>query len=471
MTRGLREMNGEIKQYGKSIRFRMLKWLHPIVMTLLMMACWVGRYVPMYQLEIQASTHFLMLTGYLLALYSLEKTYHALAVGLIRVSEMVYSQSLSILICNVLFYLAGALYCNHFIVLLPMLVCFVAQFALSIGWSHLAHRIYYANYPVPRTAVIYRTAADLERVHAIRHFDIHFDVQKMIENPADDSAALIAQLSDVQVIFVAGIENGMRSDLAKFCVDKDIKGYFIPQLGEIIMAGAEHMSMFSEPVMKVQRAQIKTEYLALKRLMDITASLLGLILTSPVMLATAAAIKLDDGGPVFYCQKRLTQNGRVFSIMKFRSMTVNAEKDGVARLASANDSRITPIGKFIRATRIDELPQLINILRGDMSLIGPRPERPEIAAEYEKVLPEFALRLQVKAGLSGMAQVYGRYNTEPYSKLQMDLMYINKISFITDIKLMFATVKILLMKESTEGVQEGQRTALGSEEEAAKKSA
>ncbi len=465
-------MNGEIKQYGKSIRFRLLKWLHPIAMTLILTAGWCNVYVPLYGLAVLASTHFLMLTGYLLVLFSLEKTYHALAVGLIRVSELVYSQSLSILICDVLFYLAGALYCNHFMAVLPMLVCFAAQFVLSVVWSHLAHRIYYAHYPIPRTAVVYRTEADLERVHAIRHFDIHFDVQKLIKNPTDDSAALLEQLGDVQVVFVSGIDNGLRSDLAKFCVEKDIKGYFIPQLGEIIMAGAEHMSMFSEPVMKVQRAQVKTEYLAIKRLMDIAAALLGLILTSPVMLATALAIKMDDGGPVFYCQKRLTQNGRVFSIMKFRSMTVNAEKDGVARLASANDSRITPIGKFIRATRIDELPQLINILRGDMSLIGPRPERPEIAAEYEKALPEFALRLQVKAGLSGMAQVYGRYNTEPYSKLQMDLMYINKISFITDIKLMFATVKILLMKESTEGVQEGQRTAMGGEKEAAgKKSA
>jgi len=117
------------------------------------------------------------------------------------------------------------------------------------------------------------------------------------------------------------------------------------------------------------------------------------------------------------------------------------------------------VGKLIRATRIDELPQLINILVGDMSLIGPRPERPEIAAEYEKTLPEFALRLQVKAGLSGMAQVYGRYNTDPYSKLQMDLMYINKLSLMTDLKLLFATVKVLFMKESTAGVQEGQRTA------------
>lgn len=463
-------MEREIKQYGKSIRFRALKWLHPILMTISLAVCWLTAYVPMYQLNMPVDTHFLLLIGYLLVLYSLEKTYHALAVGLVQVSELVYSQSLSNLIGDVFFYLAGSLYCNHFMAASPMVCVLVVQVILSIVWSWAANRIYYANYPAPRTAIVYRTDEDIEKVHAIRRFNEHFDVRKMICDPQNE-AELFEQLKDIHVVFVSGIEGDLRESLEKFCVAKDIKGYFIPKLSEIIMAGAEHMSMFSEPVMKVQRARINTEYQGCKRIMDVVAAVLGLLVTSPVMLATAIAIKMNDGGPVFYCQKRLTQNGRVFSIMKFRSMTVNAEKDGVARLASANDSRITPIGRFIRATRIDELPQLINILRGDMSLVGPRPERPEIAADYEKTLPEFALRLQVKAGLTGMAQVYGRYNTDPYSKLQMDLMYVNKISFMTDIKLMFATVKILLMKESTEGIQEGQRTAMGGKEEDSRKSA
>ena len=463
-------MERVIKQYGNSIRFQALKWLHPILMTLALAVCWRMVYVPMYQLDIPAETHFLLLTGYLLVLYSLEKTYHALAVGLVQVSELVYSQSLANLIGDVFFYLAGSLYCNCFLAVTPMVCTLAAQVVISVVWSWAANRIYYANYPAPRTAIVYRTDADIEKVHAIRRFDDHFDVRQMICNPQNE-AELFEQLKDVQVVFVSGIEGDLREGLAKFCVEKDVKGYFIPSLGEIIMAGAEHMSMFSEPVMKVQRARVNTEYQGCKRIMDVAAAALGLLLASPIMLATAIAIRINDGGPVFYCQKRLTQNGRVFSIMKFRSMTVNAEKDGVARLASANDSRITPVGRFIRATRIDELPQLINILQGDMSLVGPRPERPEIAAEYEKTLPEFALRLQVKAGLTGMAQVYGRYNTDPYSKLQMDLMYVNKISFMTDIKLMFATVKILLMKESTEGVEEGQRTAMAGGEEKTKKSA
>lgn len=179
---------------------------------------------------------------------------------------------------------------------------------------------------------------------------------------------------------------------------------------------------------------------------------------------TSAAIKFYDGGPVFYTQDRLTRNGKVFRIHKFRSMRVDAEKDGVARLSTGeHDDRITPVGRFIRRIRIDELPQLVDILRGDLSVVGPRPERPEIAAQYEETMPEFCLRLQAKAGLTGYAQVYGKYNTRPYDKLKMDLMYISHPSLITDLRICFATVKILFTPESTEGISEGQTTAMSVE--------
>ena len=174
-------------------------------------------------------------------------------------------------------------------------------------------------------------------------------------------------------------------------------------------------------------------------------------------------IKAYDHGPAFYKQVRLTKDGRRFEILKFRSMRIDAEKDGVARLAATDDDRITPVGKIIRAIRFDELPQIFNILKGDMSIVGPRPERPEIAAQYEEEMPAFSLRLQVKAGLTGTAQVYGKYNTEPKDKLKMDLMYINDMSLKEDLKLIFATVKILFMPESTEGVSEGQTTAMSGE--------
>ena len=179
------------------------------------------------------------------------------------------------------------------------------------------------------------------------------------------------------------------------------------------------------------------------------------------MLITGLAIRFSDGGPAFYRQTRLTKDGKEFRIVKFRSMRVDAERDGVARLSTGDkDDRITPIGRVIRKLRIDELPQLFNILSGDMSVVGPRPERPEIAAAYCEAMPDFKLRLQVKAGLTGYAQVYGKYNTGPYEKLGFDLLYIDHMSILTDLQICFATFAILFLPESTEGVKEGQTTAM-----------
>ena len=186
----------------------------------------------------------------------------------------------------------------------------------------------------------------------------------------------------------------------------------------------------------------------------------GIIFTRNIRIE-AIAIKASDKGPVIYKQERLTKDGKRFMIHKFRSMRVDTEKDGVARLSSGeNDDRITPVGRFIRKCRIDELPQLIDVLIGNLSIVGPRPERPEIAEEYMKEIPEFQLRLQCKAGLTGLAQVYGKYNTTPYDKLQMDLMYIANPSWVEDLRICFATFKILFAPESTEGVAEGQTTAM-----------
>ena len=192
--------------------------------------------------------------------------------------------------------------------------------------------------------------------------------------------------------------------------------------------------------------------------MDVTLSGVLLLVVSPFMLLTALAIKLEDGGPALFKQERVTVDGRPFWIYKFRSMIVDAEKYG-AQFSSKNDSRITKVGRFIRATRLDELPQLLNILKGDMSIVGPRPERQQYIEEFCKETPEFIYRLKVKAGLTGYAQIYGKYNTTPLDKLKLDLMYIETYSVLLDIRLIFLTLKIMFMKESTEGVEDGQNHA------------
>ena len=238
-------------------------------------------------------------------------------------------------------------------------------------------------------------------------------------------------------------------------------GFFLPHVGDVLMKGSQHIQTFSSPVHHFSYKHNPPEYLFVKRLFDILASMCAIVILSPVMLLTAIAIKAYDRGPAIYKQVRLTKDGKEFRIMKFRSMRVDAEKDGVARLSTGDqDDRITPIGRFVRKCRLDELPQLFNILKGEMSFVGPRPERPEIAEQYYKSLPDFKLRLQVKAGLTGYAQVYGKYNSDPYEKLEFDLLYINDMSVVTDLALIFATFSILFVPESTEGIESGATTAI-----------
>mgnify|MGYP000146376545 CR=1 FL=1 len=202
-----------------------------------------------------------------------------------------------------------------------------------------------------------------------------------------------------------------------------------------------------------------------KRLLDLLVSTILLVITSPIMLIAALCIKLYDHGPVFFKQKRLTIGGKEFYVYKFRSMIVDAEKDGVARLATKNDSRITPVGKVIRATRIDELPQLLNIFKGDMSVVGPRPERPEIDERNMRNRSGVCLPSESKGRPYRLRQIYGKYNTTAYDKLKLDLMYIESYSILEDLKLILATFKIVFTKESTEGLEEGQTISLNAKEE------
>ena len=176
-----------------------------------------------------------------------------------------------------------------------------------------------------------------------------------------------------------------------------------------------------------------------------------MIVAAPIMLVVAIAIKIEDRGPVFYKQKRTTRYGETFDILKFRSMIVDAEKAGISIPATGHDPRITKVGRVIRAMRIDELPQILNILKGDMSIVGPRPERVEHVEEYTRKIPEFEYRLKVKGGLTGYAQIYGKYNTGAYDKLRMDLLYIENYSILLDIKLILTTIRIMFSKDSTEG--------------------
>ena len=259
-----------------------------------------------------------------------------------------------------------------------------------------------------------------------------------------------------EAIMIYDVHSELRNKIVKYCYEKDVRLYITPKISDVLIRSSENIHLFDSPLLLLRNNGLSFEEKLIKRLIDIIVSLVVIVVTSPIMLVIAIAIKAYDRGPVFFKQKRCTLNGKVFEIHKFRSMIVDAEKEGLSVPASEKDPRITPIGNIIRATRLDELPQIFDILSGNMSLVGPRPERIEHVEKYTKDIPEFAYRLKVKGGLTGYAQIFGKYNTTAYDKLKLDLMYIQNYSILLDIKLILMTIKIVFMKESTEGFDEKQ---------------
>jgi len=269
-----------------------------------------------------------------------------------------------------------------------------------------------------------------------------------------DFDTLCRELDGCEAAVLADLEETLRTRLLKYCYGKGIRVYVVPEVTDLMLRFGKTVTAFDTPMVLIRGSGLTLRQRLSKRALDLVLVLTALIPAAPVMALVALAIRLEDGGPVFYRQKRMTQNGREFAILKFRSMIPNAEKVSGAVLASQNDPRITRVGRFIRATRLDELPQLLNILKGDMSIVGPRPERREIADRYRQELPEFDYRLKVPGGLTGYAQIYGKYNTTPADKLRLDLIYIENYSLMLDIRLMLLTLRILFTKESTQGVKE-----------------
>lgn len=440
------------------------KVVNPILLTLPFLGVWF-----LYYAARTASPYYYWGNWVVVALFFVLyilfcRIYDGFLISINRISEIVYSQALSSVISDFLLYVVICLLSKRLVNPLPLFGALVVQVLLSGLWAYCAHRWYFSKFPAKRTAVIYDVREGLERLVEEYGLEKKFKIQ--IAMNVQQALANKELLNQMETVFLSGIHSHDRNILLKYCVEKDINVYVIPRIGDVLMSGAQSMHMFHLPMLQVGRYHPSPVYLALKRGFDILASGIATVILSPVFAATAIAIKRYDGGPVFYKQQRLTKDGKIFEVLKFRSMRVDAEKDGVARLSTGDkDDRITPVGRFIRMVRIDELPQLLNILKGDMTICGPRPERPEIAAQYEEELPEFRLRLQAKAGLTGYAQVYGKYNTTPYDKLVMDLMYIAHPSFLQDLQIMFATVKILFMRESTSGVADGQTTASAVEKE------
>ena len=420
---------------------------------------WTEYYNPYIPKPFYQYGNYLLLALFMGIYFAFVKVYGGFMVGTAQVHDLIFSQIIAIGFLQGISYIIFSLLSYDMVSPLPFIIMFILFSAFASVWALVVDAIYFRLHAPKKTVVVFENIDSYLSLKGIRSMDKRFTVIRTFNSGKTSLAELFEQISSVDAVFLCGVPSDYRNEVVKYCIANNKVAYVKPKISDTIIRGGRTIQLMNVPVYRCKRSDVSLIYQAIKRFFDILLSLIAIIISSPIMLVTALAIRLYDGGPVFYKQVRLTLNGKEFEIIKFRSMIQNAEKDGVARLAENSDSRITPVGNIIRKLRIDELPQLFNILKGDMSFVGPRPERPEIAAEYEKDMPEFALRLQVKAGLTGYAQVYGKYNTPPYDKVQMDLMYIAHQNILEDIKLMLITFKILFVPSSTEGVKANQKTA------------
>ena len=389
---------------------------------------------------------------YLIVFLSTANMYHCLNIGTLRKRELLFSFLFSTLLTNLIMYFVVSLLCKYIINPVPLLIMLVFQWICGSIILLLADHIYFQLRPV-RDAIMICSADQHETDSSLdkfKHVRESYKVRTIVSE-SEGIDELKRQISPFSTVIVGQIDPVIRHELVNYCFDNDKRMFIIPFIQDIIVHSS-HQSFISDSVMYLCRNRPFTiEQLAIKRFFDILISLLGLIICSPIMLIAALCIKLQDGGPVFFKQERYTRNFKKFTLIKFRSMIVDAEKNG-AQFTTENDDRITPVGKILRITRIDELPQFINILRGEMSLVGPRAERIENVDFYCEMLPEFRFRMKVKAGLTGYAQVYGRYNTSHEDKLKLDLLYIENASIAEDLQLLFQTVRVLFVpRDSTAG--------------------
>ena len=398
--------------------------------------------------------HWLVTVVYAIFVSIFFYIYGGLKFGYLTCSSIILSQVLAIICANVLAYLEIVLLSAQFVSVFPILLLTGMQIIIILIWTFLITYAFDKIFPPRRLLLLYEEYNPSIMEHKIKSRNDRYKIElrKNIKEISEDEIhELIKQYDSVLIYDVHSLE---RNKIIKFCYEQSIRVYVTPKVSDILIRSSESIHLFDTPLFLMRNNGLTFEQKLIKRIMDIVVSLLVLIISSPIMLIVAVAIKLYDGGPVLFKQERCTINGKIFKIHKFRSMIVDAEKEGKSIPATEHDPRITPVGNIIRKLRIDELPQMYDILKGDMSIVGPRPERIEHVKAYTEEIPEFAYRLKVKGGLTGFAQIYGKYNTTAYDKLKLDLMYIQNYSVLMDIRLIFMTIKIMFMKESTEGFNE-----------------
>ena len=404
---------------------------------------------------------YVLMGIYGILLYAFFQNSECTMFGQLHRVDLIIGQIISLCIVNFVSYFQICLVANRMLTPAPMLMLTVVEFAVAIALIFLFTTVYHKLYAPHDMLLIYGHKRGVSLKIKMDSRKDKYNISKLI-SAEEGYEAIINEIPKHDAVILNDVPAELRNDILKFCYQYRVRTYVAPKLTDVMLRGARNITLFDTPLLLVKGTGLTPAQRVAKRTMDILLGSVALIIAAIPMLVVALAIKLEDGGPVFFRQKRMTRGGREFDILKFRSMIVDAEKYSGAVLAAGDDPRITKVGKIIRATRLDELPQIINIVKGDMSIVGPRPERKVIADEYCKDIPEFAYRLKVRGGLTGYAQIYGKYNTSAYDKLRLDLMYIENYSLLQDIKLIILTLRIIFSKDSTEGIdvaQENQKKA------------
>lgn len=328
-----------------------------------------------------------------------------------------------------------------------LVCCIVLQLLAIILFTYGGNHLYFRTNPPQRSLIITSSQMSLDKVvMKLIRYRRQYRIQTVLDynNPQIEQTIL-----QHETVFLYDVPIEMRTQLIEFCFDHQINAYYNLDLADVIALGAQHTLFEDESFLSAPIKNLSFEQALVKRAMDLIVSICAVVCTSPIMLLCAIAIKLEDGGKVLFYQQRCTINGKIFKVYKFRTMSEHDNND--QQSATQNDQRITKVGALLRKYRIDELPQFFNIIKGEMSLVGPRPEMLANVYRYSRELPEFEYRLRAKAGLTGMAQVYGKYNTSPKDKLVLDLLYIQKYRVFSDIKLLFLTLIVFFKSDSTEG--------------------
>lgn len=414
---------------------------------------WRNYYSDLMEITYARLGHWMMIGVYGVVLCVFTAIFGGLKIGYLQNFNMIYAQSLTSLCSNIMIYLQIVLLTRHFYTVVPLLVMTLIEIVIISVWSPFSLFLYRKVYPPRRVLLVY---GERWTPSLMDKFNTRLDCFEVADriHIEEGLEKICAKAHDYEGVIICDVPSELRNRILKYCYDCSIRTYTTPKISDIIVRSSENIHLFDTPLLLSRNSGLTIEQRFVKRSFDIILSVLAIIVLSPLMGIIAIAIKLDDRGPVFFKQDRCTKDGKVFRILKFRSMIVDAEKEGAVIPAIDHDPRITRVGNVLRKIRVDELPQLFNILKGDMSIVGPRPERIEHVQKYTEAIPEFRYREKVKAGLTGYAQVYGKYNTTPYDKLKLDLMYIQNYGILLDLEILFKTIKTLFEKESTEGFTE-----------------